>query len=83
MAKVNNGTLTGKFNANIQAGISFIDLFDNGQAIVTNVRSFGTTTDGLPFLIEESGLGSTDGIFGRLVYAPRSQLRPQTANNNM
>ncbi|KAI4175919.1 MAG: hypothetical protein LQ346_007989 [Caloplaca aetnensis] len=67
VAKVNGGTLTGKFNADIQAGISVIDLVDNGQAIVNNVRSFGTTTDGQPFLIDESGLGSADDDFARII----------------
>ncbi|KAL8903146.1 MAG: hypothetical protein Q9207_004115 [Kuettlingeria erythrocarpa] len=95
VAKVNGGTLTGKFNANIQAGISVIDLVDNGQAIVNNVRSFGTTTDGQPFLIDESGLGSADDDFARIyrrqLYQPGEllplhrgypELRPKDRINN-
>ncbi|KAL8931059.1 MAG: hypothetical protein Q9208_000161 [Pyrenodesmia sp. 3 TL-2023] len=81
VAQVESGTLTGQFNGNVEAGITVIDLFDNGQAIVNNVRSFGTTTDGLPFLIEEEGLGSAEGVFARLVYAPIPQLRSQMADD--
>lgn len=68
MAKVNNGQLNGQgLNGTIQGGVSVVDIIDNGQAIVNNVRSYGTTSDGIPFLIDESGIGSQADDFARLV----------------
>lgn len=68
VAKVNNGTIKGKgLNGTIEGGVSVIDLFSNGQVIVNNVRSIGTTAEGLPFLIDENGVGSPADDFARLV----------------
>ncbi|KAI4143097.1 MAG: hypothetical protein L6R39_004705 [Caloplaca ligustica] len=67
VAKVNNGTIKGKgLNGTIEGGVSVIDLFSNGQVIVNNVRSIGTTAEGLPFLIDENGVGSPADDFARL-----------------
>ncbi|KAI4180672.1 MAG: hypothetical protein L6R41_007082 [Letrouitia leprolyta] len=68
VAKVNSGKLSGTgFSATIQGGVSVIDILNNGQAIVNSVRSFGLTSDGQPFLIEESGVGSPADDFSRAV----------------
>ncbi|KAI4131013.1 MAG: hypothetical protein LQ338_001424 [Usnochroma carphineum] len=68
VAKVNNGTIKGQgLSGTIQAGVSVLDLLNNGQQIVNNIRSIGTTPDGLPFLIDESGVGSPADDFARLV----------------
>ncbi|KAL8716642.1 MAG: hypothetical protein Q9225_006046 [Loekoesia sp. 1 TL-2023] len=68
VAKVNNGQLNGQgLNGTIQGGLSVVDIIGNGQAIVNNVRSYGTTSDGIPFLIDESGIGSQTDDFARLV----------------
>lgn len=67
MAKVEGGTLKGTLSGTISSGISVIDLFDNGQAIMSSIRSIGTTTDGLPFLVEETGVGSPADNYGRMV----------------
>ncbi|KAL8966355.1 MAG: hypothetical protein Q9197_006030 [Variospora fuerteventurae] len=67
VAKVEGGTLKGTLSGTISSGISVIDIFNDGQAIMNSIRSIGTTTDGLPFLIEETGVGSQADNFGRLM----------------
>ncbi|KAL8935563.1 MAG: hypothetical protein Q9216_005364 [Gyalolechia sp. 2 TL-2023] len=70
VTKVNNGKLNGvALNGTIQGGVSAIDIVDGGQAIVINVRSYGSTSDGLPFLIEENGVGSSADGFARLLFS--------------
>ncbi|KAL8936084.1 MAG: hypothetical protein Q9211_004355 [Gyalolechia sp. 1 TL-2023] len=68
VAKVNNGKLSGEsLNGTVQGGVSVIDIVNGGQAIEINVRSYGSTSDGVPFLVEESGVGSSADGFARLV----------------
>lgn len=68
VAKVNSGKLSGTgFSGTIQGGISVIDIINGGQAIVNSIRSFGVTSDGSSFLIEESGTGSPLDDFSRAV----------------
>ncbi|KAL8886457.1 MAG: hypothetical protein Q9192_006481 [Flavoplaca navasiana] len=68
VAQVNGGSIKGKgLSGTIKGGISVIDIINNGQTIVNAVRSFGSTTEGSPFLIEENGIGSQSDNFARLV----------------
>ncbi|KAI4276942.1 MAG: hypothetical protein LQ337_002151 [Flavoplaca oasis] len=68
VAQVNSGSIKGKgLSGTIKGGISVIDIINNGQTIVNAVRSFGSTTEGSPFLIEENGIGSQADNFARLV----------------
>lgn len=86
MAKVNGGTLKGSLSGTITSGISVIDLFNNGQAIMNSIRSIGNTTDGLPFLIDETGVGSQADNFGRVVsisLAARFRCRHPVADTNV
>ncbi|KAI4173614.1 MAG: hypothetical protein LQ348_006524 [Seirophora lacunosa] len=74
VAKVNGGTLKGSLSGTITSGISVIDLFNNGQAIMNSIRSIGNTTDGLPFLIDETGVGSQADNFGRVIVSVGGNL---------
>ena len=68
VAQVNSGIIKGKgLSGTIKGGISVIDIINNGQTVVVAVRSFGSTTEGSPFLIEENGIGSQADNFARLV----------------
>ncbi|KAL9027378.1 MAG: hypothetical protein Q9196_004083 [Gyalolechia fulgens] len=68
VAKVNNGKLSGEsLSGTVQGGVSVIDIVNGGQAIEINVRSYGSTSDGVPFLVEESGVGSSADGFARLL----------------
>ncbi|KAL8861770.1 MAG: hypothetical protein Q9178_001971 [Gyalolechia marmorata] len=68
VAKVNGGSLRGQaLTGTIIGGISVIDIINGGQTIVNAIRSFGSTIDGTPFLIEENGIGSQADNFARLV----------------
>ncbi|KAL8829999.1 MAG: hypothetical protein Q9170_005936 [Blastenia crenularia] len=70
VANVKSGQLSGSgFSGTISGGVSIIDIVNNGQNILNNVRSYGTTSDGLPFLIDESGLGSSADDFARLIFS--------------
>ncbi|KAL9602513.1 MAG: hypothetical protein Q9219_001808 [cf. Caloplaca sp. 3 TL-2023] len=67
VASVRSGKITGPaLNGTIQEGISVIDLLNNGQVIVNNIRAYGTSSDGVPLFIEESGVGSSADNFARL-----------------
>ncbi|KAL8991959.1 MAG: hypothetical protein Q9188_007678, partial [Gyalolechia gomerana] len=67
VAAVDNGKLSGNaLSGNIQGGVSVIDILEGGQAIVINVRSYGLTSDGVPFLVDESGIGTSADGFSRL-----------------
>ncbi|KAL9592980.1 MAG: hypothetical protein Q9179_006200 [Wetmoreana sp. 5 TL-2023] len=74
VASVTGGTITGEGQQGVtgtfKGGISIIDVVNGGQSIINNVQTFGTTSDGTPFLITESGLGSTGDDFARLVCLP-------------
>lgn len=63
IASVGNKGITGVF----KGGISVIDIVDGGAAIVNNVQTFGSTNDGTPFLVTESGIGNAADDFARLV----------------
>lgn len=70
VAQVNSGSIKGTgtgLTGTIKGGISVIDIINGGQTIAIAVRSFGSTTEGLPFLIEENGIGSEVNNFARLV----------------
>lgn len=68
VARVISGTIKGKaLTGSILGGVTVIDIINSGQTLVNNVRSFGSTTDGTTFLIEESGIGSVADNFARLV----------------
>ncbi|KAL8626754.1 hypothetical protein Q9189_007556 [Teloschistes chrysophthalmus] len=62
IASVGNKGITGVF----KGGISVIDIVDGGAAIVNNVQTFGSTNDGTPFLVTESGIGNAADDFARL-----------------
>ncbi|KAI4249341.1 MAG: hypothetical protein LQ352_005693 [Teloschistes flavicans] len=62
ISSVGNKGITGVF----KGGISVIDIIDGGAVIVNNVQTFGSTTDGTPFLVTESGIGSPADDFARL-----------------
>ncbi|CAL8578562.1 hypothetical protein XPA_004329 [Xanthoria parietina] len=68
VARVISGTIKGKaLTGSILGGVTVIDIINSGQTLVNNVRSFGSTTDGTTFLIEESGIGSVADNFARLI----------------
>ncbi|KAL8728993.1 MAG: hypothetical protein Q9181_005148 [Wetmoreana brouardii] len=72
VASVTGGTITAEGQQGItgtfKGGISIIDISNDGQSIVNNVQTFGTTSDGTPFLVTESGLGSPADDFARLIF---------------
>lgn len=76
MASVVGGHITGEGSTPLtgvfQGGISVIDIVNGGQSIINNIRTYGATTDGTPFLIDESGLGNQADDFARLVRTSRS-----------
>ncbi|KAL8871616.1 MAG: hypothetical protein Q9174_002590 [Haloplaca sp. 1 TL-2023] len=75
VASVTGGQITAEGSDSVsgifKGGLSVIDIANDGQSIVNNVRTFGTTTDGVPFLITESGLGTQADDFARLVRTPQ------------
>ncbi|KAL8969822.1 MAG: hypothetical protein Q9183_001810 [Haloplaca sp. 2 TL-2023] len=80
VASVTGGQITAEGSDSVsgifKGGLSIIDIVNDGQSIVNNVQTFGTTTDGTPFLITEIGLGTQADDFARLTidiggrYAP-------------
>lgn len=68
VAPVTSGVIKGRaLSGSILGGVTVIDIINSGQTLVNNVRSFGTTTGGTSFLIEENGIGSQADNFARLV----------------
>lgn len=72
ISSVGNKGITGVF----KGGISVIDIIDGGAVIVNNVQTFGSTTDGTPFLVTESGIGSPADDFARLVRSDPLRIYP-------
>ncbi|KAI4103348.1 MAG: hypothetical protein LQ339_004270 [Xanthoria mediterranea] len=67
VAPVTSGVIKGRaLSGSILGGVTVIDIINSGQTLVNNVRSFGTTTGGTSFLIEENGIGSQADNFARL-----------------
>ncbi|KAL8691197.1 MAG: hypothetical protein Q9218_003524 [Villophora microphyllina] len=70
ITSVGNNGITGTF----LGGISVIDIINGGQSIINNIRTFGTASDGTPFLLDESGLGSSADDFARLTVTAGGNL---------
>ncbi|CAD6587122.1 MAG: hypothetical protein CYPHOPRED_003786 [Cyphobasidiales sp. Tagirdzhanova-0007] len=47
------------FNASIDGGVIAPRFYDNGSVIVPDITLFGTTTNGLPYYLSETGVGMT------------------------
>ncbi|KAL9613686.1 MAG: hypothetical protein Q9167_001763 [Letrouitia subvulpina] len=53
-----SGTITGPaLNGTVHGGIEYVEVYDSGATQVPNVLSYGTTSDGTPYLIRETGAG--------------------------
>ncbi|CAD6570869.1 MAG: hypothetical protein CYPHOPRED_004192 [Cyphobasidiales sp. Tagirdzhanova-0007] len=59
VGSVNQGTLSGAINGNINGGVFYPAEYSNGSFIVANVVVYGKTSDGDAFLIQSSGVGAT------------------------
>ncbi|KAL8672815.1 MAG: hypothetical protein Q9168_002752 [Polycauliona sp. 1 TL-2023] len=79
VAKVTGGAIKGKaITGTFKGGITVIDILNGGQTIVNTIRTFGSTTDGTPFLIDENGIGSSADDFARLLLSAGGNLTSLT-----
>ena len=62
------GTVTGPYiNATIEGGQAFANVYKNGTLQEPLIEVYGTTSDGLPFQVHETGLGSNQAQMTRIV----------------
>ncbi|KAI4161322.1 MAG: hypothetical protein LQ342_004989 [Letrouitia transgressa] len=61
---VKSGSITGPaLNGTVGGGVQYLALYDSGATQVPNIVSYGTASDGTPFLIRETGAGDQGGLF--------------------
>lgn len=56
-------------NATIEGGAAYANIYENQTIQVPSINAYGMTSDGLPFTVQETGIGSLEAQMTRIVRA--------------